>query len=188
MRHLILLLLFSIGSCEAQTASSQPIDIPSAAVVYLLDSATQALKPLPVEPWKVGHGSAFTAAYGRHHSATISLDMSGGHSSFRIATDKPEFVFNFGSPENATLYVSADNKETRRFALETVNVKDNSIANLPGLAVEVTQLGPSSYKLVPRLPLHPGEYAITLKAAGQANGSTQANGRKPFQYFTFGID
>jgi hypothetical protein len=189
MRHLLLLLLFSIGSCEAQTASSQP-DNPSVGVVYLLDSATQTLKPLPVEQWKIGHGSVFKAAYGSKHTTAISLDMLGGRSSFRIATDKPEFVFNFASPESATMYVSEENKNTRRFAIETLNVRDNSIANIPGLPVEITQIGPSSYKLVPKSPLHPGEYAITLKAAAPGGGeSTQkAKGRKPFQYFTFGVD
>jgi hypothetical protein len=187
MRYFLLLLVFSISRCEAQTAgSSQPIttlDIPSAGVIYLLESGT--LKPLPVESFKVGHSSVFKAAYGSKHTNTISLDMPGGRSSFRIATDKPEFVFTFATPENATIYVSEENKNARRFATETLNVRDNSIANIPGLPIDITQLGPSSFKLVPKSPLHPGEYTITLKAAAPA---PNAKGRRPFQYFTFGID
>ncbi len=186
MRRLLLFLLFSIGSCEAQTATSQP-DIPSVSIVYLSDSATQALKPLPTEQWGVGHSSVFKSAYGRKGTNTIGLDMPGGRSSFRIAADKPEFVFNFASPENATMYVSEGDKKTRRFAIETLNVRDNSIANIAGLPIEITQLGPSSYKLVPKSPLHPGEYAITLKAAAPGSAPNK-KGRRPFQYFTFGID
>jgi hypothetical protein len=118
---------------------------------------------------------------------TIGLDMPGGRSSFRIAADKPEFVFNFASPENATMYVSEGDKKTRRFAIETLNVRDNSIANIAGLPIEITELGPSSYKLVPKSPLHPGEYAITLEAAAPGSAPNK-KGRRPFQYFTFGID
>jgi hypothetical protein len=189
MRCLPSLLLLSIGGCQAQSAGSQ-IDIPSAGVVYLLDSATQSLKPLPVEEWKVGHTSAFKAAYGRKHTSAISLDMAGARSVFRITNDKPEFVFNFASPENATMYISEENNNTRRFTIETINVKDNSIANIPGLPVEITQLGPSSFKLVPKSSLRPGEYTITLKAAapGGEESAQKTKRRRPFQYFTFGID
>jgi hypothetical protein len=189
MRCLPSLLLLSIASGEAQSAGSQ-LDIPSVGVVYLLDSATQSLKPLPVEQWEVGHTSVFKSAYGHKHTNSISLDMTGARSAFRITNDKPEFVFNFASPENATMYASEENKNARRFAIETLNVKDNSIANIPGLPIEISQLGPSSFKLVPKSSLHPGEYTITLKAAapGGAEPEQKKKGRRPFQYFTFGVD
>jgi hypothetical protein len=180
MCNLILLVVSSLGRGEPQSASSKPLVPPSIGVVYLLDSSNQNLKALSDEAWKAGRSSAWKAAYGRSHTGTISLDVSGGRSSFRIATDKPEFVFTFGSPENAALYVATEDKKNKRqFAVETVNVNTNRISNLPGISVEITQFGESSYKLAPKSPLHPGEYAILLR------GSPQAKDKK---IFTFGID
>ena len=105
MRQLLLLFVFSIGSGgEAQT--TRPIDVPWVGVIYLLDPVTQALKPLPDEMWHIRLG------LGR--IATVSQDVSGERSSFRITTHTPQFVFQFGSPENANLYIS-NNKTKRRF-------------------------------------------------------------------------
>ncbi len=177
MRRLVILLAFSLGSCGAQTTSSKPVEVPSVGVIYVLDSSNQALKPLPDEAFKGGHSSVFKTAYGKS-PMTGSFDVSGAHSSFRIAAGKPEFVFTFGSPENAILYVSTDSKNERRFASVQIN-RDNSVVNLPGIPVVLTQFGNSSYKLVPASPLHPGEYAIVLR------GSPQAKDKK---IFTFGID
>jgi hypothetical protein len=180
VRQLLLLFVFSIGSGgEAQT--TRPIDVPWVGVIYLLDPVTQALKPLPDEMWHIRLG------LGR--IATVSQDVSGERSSFRITTHTPQFVFQFGSPENANLYIS-NNKTKRRFPVQAVNNRDNGRANLPGLPVEVTDLGPSTYKMLPKSVLEPGEYAVTLKASAQVRGPSQVEPAKPspYQLFTFGID
>jgi hypothetical protein len=183
MRHLPLFLVFSVCSCGAQTASGQPSAVPSAGVVYLLDSSTRALKPLPDELWKSGHKRQSDGHRGVVTTGT--MDISGLRSSFRTANNKPEFVFAFGSPENATLYVATQDKNQRRFdsvALHeepgTLKVKA-STEIIPGMPVEITQFGDGSFKLVPKSPLSPGEYAISLR------GSTEAVAHR---LFTFGID
>lgn len=109
---------------------------------------------------------------------TGSLEVAGEHSPFRMAVGKPEFVFTFASPENARLFTSTIEKKNRRFAIDAIN-KDNTMRYFPGVPVDITQFGESSFKLVPKSPLPPGEYAIILE------GSPQAKDRR---IFTFGID
>ncbi len=177
MRISVIFLTFLVGICAAQDTTIKSVDAQPVGVVQLLDSSNQTLKPLPDEAWKVGHSSIFKTAYGKS-PMTASIDVSGEHSTFRVAAGKPEFVFTFGSPENARLYVSESNKNERRFPSVRVN-KDNSMVKLPGVAVEVTQIGDATYKLVPTSPLPPGEYAIILERSSQASNH---------RIFTFGID
>jgi len=177
MRKLVLLLVFSLVDCAAQSAGSKSLEVQSIGVVYFLDSSSQTMKPLPEEMFKIGHSSVFKTAYAGA-AMIASDDVSGGRSSFRLSTGKPEFVFRFGTPENAKLYVSTQNKNQRRFAAVRVN-KDNSVAILPGIPVEITQFGESSYKMVPQSSLSPGEYSIILAGSAQAKSRT---------LFTFGID
>jgi hypothetical protein len=64
------------------------------------------------------------------------------HCSFVEAAEaKPEFKLTFGSPENARLYpCSKGDKGKRQFDFENVN-RDHSVAMIPGIPVEITQLG-----------------------------------------------
>ena len=177
MRSLVVMLALVVGSCGAQEAIKKPIDVPSVGVVYLLDGQTNSLKTLPDEAFKGGHSSILKSAYSK--AAMVgSLDVSGLRSPFRVPTGRPEFVFNYSSPEQAKLFVSKSGKNERRF--ESVSIaKDNSMTRLPGIAFDLTEYGDSSYKLIPTNPLPPGEYAIVLA------GSPQSKDKK---LFTFGVD
>jgi hypothetical protein len=181
MRHLILLLGLLLASAAAQSAPSLSLEPTSTGVPYLLDSSNQVLKPLVEESWKIGHNSVFKAAYAGGTIA-VNYEVSGGHSSFRIANDMPVFVFKFESPENAVLYLSStkNDKDTnrRQFVCNRV-YKNNKMELDPGIPIDITQFGESSYKLIPKAPLSPGEYAVMLR------GSTQV---KDHKIFTFGID
>jgi hypothetical protein len=169
MRNLILLLVFSLGSCAAQSAGSKSLEAPSIGVVYLLDSSNQTLKPLPDEPWRV---------QGRNDAGIV--EVAGERSYVRIASDKPEFVFKIGNPENAKLYAfnvdakfSVDAKPTNRRWFSLIHKIGRKTETSPGIPVEITRFGESSYKIVPTLSLRPGEYAILLSGT---------------RLFSFGID
>jgi hypothetical protein len=153
------------AKATAQSAGSMLLDAPSIGVVYLLDSSNQTLKALLDEAW-TAHASGDTA----------NIEVNGERSYIRIANDKPEFVFKIGNPENAKLYAfTIDNKNKkeirRRFAL--VHKVGKARQTSPGIPVEISKFGGSSYKLVPTPSLRPGEYAILLSGS---------------KVFTFGID
>jgi hypothetical protein len=179
MRNLVILLVLALGNGLAQSGPNMPVDLGPIGVVYLLNSSDQSFKVLPDESWKAVHSSTFKAAYGSKHLLTMSLEVSGARSPFRIASGKAGFVFTFDSPENAALYASSDSKDKRQFPVETVAIGDNKITPLSGIPVDLTQFGKSSYKMVPKSPLASGEYVIILR------GSTQM---KEHKAFTFGVD
>jgi hypothetical protein len=161
-----MLLVFSSVGCFAQSADSKPLEPTVIGDVFQLDSESQTLKALPVEQWedvpkKTGfaHGGFF-------------IQMSGDRSAYRIkAGTNPEFVFKIGNPESVALYAFSLRKN-RRFAEYAELLSNWGRRPIPGLPVEITQFGLSSFKLVPKSPLAPGEYVIYT-------------GNK---MFTFGVD
>jgi hypothetical protein len=169
MRNLALslLLTLSLGACSAQSASSKPPEPEAIGEVNLLDSSNMTLKPLPQETWK---------AKGRPgwRTATGSIELPGERSAFRISVgEQPQFVFKTGTPEAVKLYLFVQKKNSRICDLVKVKAgwtQERDYA--PGIPVEVTKFGESSYKLVPKSPLAPGEYGIDLSGG----------------LFTFGVD
>jgi hypothetical protein len=145
--------------------STLPLDAPSIAVVYFLDSRNQTLTPLSDEPWT-----------SRKYGDSGIIEVSGERSTVRIVQDRPAFVFKIGNPENAKLYaltVDTKNKKLtgRWFSLLHAFGKSRQVS--PGMPVEITKFGQSSFALVPKQPLRPGEYAVLLSGS---------------KVFTFGID
>ena len=156
----------SFAVCFAQSPDNKPAEPLVIGDVFLLDSASQTLKPLPAEKWedvpkKTGfsHGGFF-------------IQMSGDRSSFRIKAGKnPEFVFKIGKPESVALYAFSLKKNKR--LVEYAELLSNwGTRPMPGLPAEITQFGQSSFKLVPKSALAPGEYVISTES----------------KMFTFGID
>lgn len=173
MRNLlaVLLLIFPLSLCKAQTAPTKPVEPTAIGVVYRLDPTSQELKPLPDEPWE-------GVANCKHDFGNLiyifCIELSGNHSSFRLkAGDKVEFVFKTGSPEKVSLYPVYLKKKVRRFDTARCRMACSASSTpIKGLPAEVSQFGERSYKLTPASPLAPGEYVIMI--AGEA--------------FTFGVD
>jgi hypothetical protein len=168
MRAVILMMsvVASFAVCFAQISDNKPAEPRVIGDVFLLDSASQTLKPLPAEKWedvlkKTGfsHGGFF-------------VQMSGESSSFRIkAGTNPEFVFKIGKPESVALYAFSI-KKNKRFVEYSELLTNMGTRPIPGLPAEITQFGQSSFKLVPKSALAPGEYLISTES----------------KMFTFGID
>jgi hypothetical protein len=147
---------------------SLPLDAPSIGVVYFLDSSSHTLESLPDEPWRVH----------RRQDAEI-IEVAGERSYVRITSNKPEFVFKIGNPENAYLYAfniddkfSVDENPTNRRWFSLIHKIGQTKEVSSGIPVEITKFGESSYRIVPTLSLRPGEYAIVLST----------------KLFSFGID
>jgi Cu/Ag efflux protein CusF len=161
------LLGISLASCCAQTQNSKQPEPATIGDVFLLDSSSQKLTPLPREPWKAIGKPGWTTGTG-------AIQIAGETSSLRIKTgDKTELVFNVGNPESVRLYPLTRKKEKREF--ELVKVKSGFHPQrkiLDGIAADISKFGDSSYKLVPQSPLGAGEYVIDVSG----------------KMFTFGID
>jgi hypothetical protein len=145
--------------------STLPSDAPSIAVVYFLDLRNQTLKPLLDEPWT-----------SRKYGDSGIIEVSGERSLVRIVEDRPAFVFKIGNPENVKLYAltvdTKDKKNTGRW-FSLLHVAGKTRQASPGMPVEITKFGQSSFTLVPKQLLRPGEYAVLLSGS---------------KVFTFGID
>jgi hypothetical protein len=171
MRNLLLTIVLIVFSacCYSQTESLKPVEPKAIGQVYLLDESAQTMKELPSERWKDATHS---------HGWPIRTDVScsvfpGAQSAFRVkATDRMEFVFKVGNPEGVTLYPAIKTKKERRVDYSESTYPKYDDKPIPGIAIEVSQYGQSSYKLVPKSPLAPGEYVI--------NAGTRV--------FTFGVD
>jgi hypothetical protein len=151
---LAFLLVISVVICFAQSADNKPLEPTVIGDVFHLDAASQTLKPLPAELWEeVPKKTGFT------HGGFF-IQMSGDRSAYRIkAGTNPEFVFKIGNPENVTLYLFSQ-KKNRRLAEYAELLSNWGKRPIPGLPVEIAQFGQSSFKLVPKSPLAPGEYVI----------------------------
>jgi hypothetical protein len=166
MRNLafVLMLVLTFGICNAQSATTKPVEPAAIGVVFRLDTSTQELKVLPDEQWKENKSNFL--------GNNDSVEVPGCCSSFVIkAGETIEFVFKTGSPEKVSLYRFIKEKHKRHFQFVDISTF-GSVRPMKGLAVEVTKFGDSSYKLVPTNPLYPGEYGIMI--AGEM--------------FTFGVD
>lgn len=166
MRNLVfvLLLALSLDVCNAQSPLGKPVEPTAIGVVFRLDPSSQELKPLPDEQWKSKGKTGWVTVTG-------VIIISGSSAAFRIkAGEKAEFVFVSGNPENARLY-HFDQKSNER-QLELVKRKGRTQETFQGIPFDLTKFGGSSYKLAPKAPLEPGEYAVALGA----------------KLFTFGID
>jgi hypothetical protein len=153
-----------LPTAQAQS-SALPTDAPTIGVVYFLDNLNQTLRPLVDEPWT-----------SRRFGDSGMIEVAGDRSSFRIAEDRPVFVFKIGNPQNAQIFGltmdAQDKKKTQRwFSLVHVAGKTKQVST--GIPVEITKFGESSYKLTPKPSLRPGEYAVLLSGS---------------KVFTFGID
>src|ERR1035438_4429686 len=147
------LIALSFGTCAAQTATNKPPEPELIGVFFYLDSATQTLKPLPREEYKT-HSGGFT-------TITQEVKLDGTASSFHISSnDKVAFVFRASeeSAEKAKLYRCSINGGRREVVLGKLHRAD--FKPNPGLPVDITKFGESSYKIVPQAPLDPGEYAL----------------------------
>jgi hypothetical protein len=151
---LVVLLVFSSAVCLAQSPDSKPAEPNAIGEVFQLDATSQTLKPLPSEQWedvpkKTGfaHGGFF-------------IQMDGDRSSYRVkAGASPEFVFKVSNPEGVALYAFSFKKKKRLVEYEEL-LSNWGKRPIPGLPAEISQFGQSSFKLVPKSPLAPGEYVI----------------------------
>ncbi|HTQ09199.1 MAG TPA: hypothetical protein VMI31_03930 [Fimbriimonadaceae bacterium] len=171
MRNLVPAILFASSFLSyAQTADNKPIEPTAIGEVYLLDSATQTLKHLPSEQWKErGKAKNPTGWTG----SNFVLMVAGDHSTFRVkAGDKLAFIFKIGDPGYVKLYPFVLKKNERQAYYGELGYVGREWKPIPGLDVEISQFGASSYKLVPTSPLAPGEYVITARE----------------KVFTFGVD
>lgn len=162
-----ILIALSLGSSCAQAPANNPLEPATIGDVFLLDSSSQALKALPSEPWKAVGKPGWSTATG-------SIQVSGESSPFRVkAGDTTDLVFRVGNPDAVRLYQFTVKKHTSEF--ELVKVKGGfhqQRQTLDSIPADITKFGESSFQLIPKSPLGPGEYAI------------DASGRM----FTFGID
>lgn len=110
--------------------------------------------------------------HGSHAQGVIftGIELSGIGLPFRIVADnKTEFVFKTGNPEQARLFLFTVNAKKNYRSCILVSSKSEGFWGLyqnsdwePGIAVDITKFGDSSYKLTPRQPLGPGEYALLI--------------------------
>jgi hypothetical protein len=157
MRNLpaALFLILPLGLCTAQSAPTKPVEPAAIGVVYRLDPSTHELKPLPDEPWKLGHHTSFPFLLD-------SIEVKQEHSLFRVrANESLQFVFKVGSPEKVSLYRFVEKGKKRYFDVGKGN-GSSSDQPIKGLPVEVTSYGERSYQLSAASPLSPGEYAINI--------------------------
>jgi hypothetical protein len=169
IRNLAVLIALSLSTCIAQTATDKPAEPESIGIFFYLDSATQTLKRLPKEDWKRHSKAGWT-------SVTTDLKLDGTSSSFRIpASAKDIFVFRASedSAEKAKLYRFAVKGDGREF--EQGKWKHRDYQPNPGITVDISKYGESSYKIVPEAALEPGEYALFTGDTGAV-------------VFTFGVD
>jgi len=168
----VTILAISFCYCFGQSTNSKPVEPTVIGDVFLLDSSTQTLKPLPSEPWQetTTHMGALSGGY------MHSVQLPGNQSTFRLrAEEKAEFVFKVGNPENVTLYPCVQKKHQRLANYAKDQLHANWTADktsIAGLPVEITQFGDSSFKLAPKASLGPGEYVISTST----------------KMFSFGID
>jgi hypothetical protein len=152
----------------------KPPEPESIGVIYYVDSATQTLKRLPKEDYKKHRGGSFTI--------TDNVVVSGAASTFHIAAgDKVSFVFKVFKDEEAggvLLFRFTTDGKKREYELGKSHRRDFTPNR--GIATNVSKIGDSSYKLVPEVPLGPGEYALTCCSTPTSNSPSSG-------VFTFSV-
>jgi hypothetical protein len=154
IREWAIVIVLSLSTCAAQTPTSKPAEPESIGVFFYLDPATQTLQRLPKEDWKRHSKQGWT-------TITTDMKLEGTSSSFHISSgDKAAFIFRASedSAEKAKLYRFEIKGGQREYVQGKLKKRD-FIPN-PGVGVEITKFGESSYKIVPEARLEPGEYAL----------------------------
>jgi hypothetical protein len=154
MRKLALLLALMLCPAFCQSPA-KPLEPEILGVPFLLDSASQVLKPLADENWK-----AQTKRSGMFVVNGV-ITVSGEHSAVRVAGGGAiQLVFKVEHPESVKLYQATSEKNQRIIAIVKTHGAGTTEERIPSVAVVLTKYGESSYKLVPQSPLVPGEYAV----------------------------
>jgi len=160
----------SLGIGVGQTVPSIPPEPELVAVFYYLDPASQELKKVTVESWRA------------HGYSEGSIDVPGTGSPFRVANDRPEFIFQVTHPERAKLFRLTVTVKSRHLRFEPVKANNGSKDSDPGIPVIISKFGNSSFKLTPQAPLEAGEYVLFI---GEATLHSQ-NPDRP-RLFTFAV-
>ena len=128
--------------------------------IFLLDSAKQTLKQLPLEPWKRETKSS-------RSGIKYIIVISGKRSQFRISPDEQiAFVYRpfptaQTNVEHIQLYAMDSGGKDRTFV--TRAVKGRSDEQNPSIPLDVVKSGTSSYKLTPPgSHLGSGEYCMGM--------------------------
>jgi len=125
-------------------------------VFFYLDPANQMLKRLPNEEFR-RHTGGFA-------SVTTTIRVSGDTSPFQIQSNPNiTFVFKVFKEEaaaGAKLFHFDVKGSGREYDLGKWKRRDYTPN--PGLPVNISKFGDSSFKLSSETPLEPGEYALTL--------------------------
>jgi hypothetical protein len=154
--HLTVIVGILSGICAGQSATVKPPEPDAIGVFFYLDPATQMLKRLPNEEFR-RHSGGFA-------SVTTSIKVSREASSFQIQSNpNATFVFKVFKEEAAAgaKLFHFDVKGSER-EYELGKWKRRDYTPNPGLPVNVSKFGDSSFKLSSETPLEPGEYALTL--------------------------
>lgn len=142
--------------CAGQTAMGKLPEPDAIGVFFYLDPANQMLKRLPNEEFR-RHTGGFA-------SVTTTIRVSGDTSPFQIQSNPNiTFVFKVFKEEaaaGAKLFHFDVKGSGREYDLGKWKRRDYTPN--PGLPVNISKFGDSSFKLSSETPLEPGEYALTL--------------------------
>lgn len=157
MRKWLICIALSLSICAAQTAANNAPDPESFGVYFYLDPSTHTLKELPREDFKKHNNASFFT-----HGTEVKLE--GAASSFRIAEERPTFIFRQLPGESVAHYKlmqCAIHKDERRYQIG--KWKGSTYEPLRSVITTISRYGRSSYKLTPDGPLMPGEYALLTR-------------------------
>jgi hypothetical protein len=140
----------SLNVGAGQTVSGKPREPELVAVFFYLDPASQELKRVPAENWMA------------HGFSDGSIIVSGTGSPLNVANNRPEFIFQVAHPEYAKVFQFVVNAKKKQRQFELVKTKNRSRDSDPGMPVDITRYGDSSYRLTPQTPLENGEYALFI--------------------------
>ena len=154
--HLTAIFGILSGICAGQNAFGKAPEPDAIGVFFYLDPATQTLKRLPNEEFR-RHSGGFA-------SLTTSIKVSGEASPLQIQSNPSiTFVFKVFKEEaaaGAKLFRFEVKGSEREYELGKWKRRDYTPN--PGVPVNISRLGDSSFTLSPATPLEPGEYALTL--------------------------
>ena len=154
--HLTAIIFILASICIGQSAMGKSPEPDAIGVFFYLDPATQTLKRLPNEEFR-RHSGGFA-------SVTTTIRVSGDASPFQIqANPNITFVFKVFKEEaaaGAKLFRFDVKGSEREYDLGKWKRRDYTPN--PGLPVNISKFGDSSFKLSSETPLEPGEYALTL--------------------------
>jgi hypothetical protein len=166
-------LALSLGIGVGQTLPSKPSEPKSIGDFFLLDPVTHDLKDLPVEAFKFHIEQTRVSRDNPRSNCCVimtGIELPGSDSPFHIAVnDKTQFIFKAEAPEQARLFLLTVNAKKHYRSCILVSSKSEGVMGLhrnsdwePGIGVDITKFGDSSYKLTPQQPLGPGEYALLI--------------------------